>query len=115
MFGLCFLCCPFLKKFFQYPEILKNFSKNVSKIGENLNLAPKLKKRFSARQASFISVLTTRDIIGRPNKDNNIFSSDFQPYIKNCMLNNVISVSESAIKFTEIRKKAEHKNIAGRL
>ena len=45
---------PFFEKYFQCPEIFKNFSKNVSKIGQNLNLAPKLKNRFSARQALYI-------------------------------------------------------------
>ena len=46
---------PFFEKFFQCPEILKKISKIVSKIGQNLNLAPKLKNRFSARQALYIS------------------------------------------------------------
>ena len=44
----------FFEKFFLCPEILKIFSKNVSKIGQHLNLAPKLKKQFSARQELYI-------------------------------------------------------------
>ena len=40
---------PFFEKFFQCPEIFTNFGKNVSKNGQNLNLAPKFKNRFLAR------------------------------------------------------------------
>ena len=45
---------PFFEKFFQCTEISKNFSKKMSKIGQDLNLAPKLKNRFSARQELYI-------------------------------------------------------------
>ena len=45
---------PFFEKIFQCPEIFTNFGKNMSKIGQNLNLAPKLKNRFLARQAAYI-------------------------------------------------------------
>ena len=44
----------FFEKKFQCPEIFTNFGKNMSKIGQNLNLAPKLKNRFLARQAAYI-------------------------------------------------------------
>ena len=45
----CVFTWPFFAKFFQCPEIFTNFGKNVSKIGQNLNLAPKFKNRFLAR------------------------------------------------------------------
>ena len=44
------LMLPFFEKNFQCPEILTNFGKNVSTIASVLNLAPKWKNRFLARQ-----------------------------------------------------------------
>ena len=45
---------PFFEKNFQCSEIFTNFGKNMLKIGQNLNLAPKLKNRFFERQAAYI-------------------------------------------------------------
>ena len=51
----CVFTWHFLENFFQCPEIFTNSGKIKSKIGHNLNLAPKMKNRFLARQALYIA------------------------------------------------------------
>ena len=54
VFGLC-VYVPLFSNSDRCPEILINFGKNVSEIGLILNLAPKLKNRFIARQQLYIT------------------------------------------------------------